>query len=178
MSMGYFIHVGDKTSCGGTVLGGDQGWIADGGPRARQGDPVSCGEDGETYAITGGIAYILLNGQLAAGTLDSLAGCPCKAILIPSILWAAYSNRSAAARTGTAQPLARAFILGMSGGAVAAVAVALPATKLCLGIGAVTAGYGGIACGLVVVGVVSYGGGKLGETVGTAAGELIYEYSR
>ena len=94
MSLGYFIHVGDKTSCGGTVLGGDQGWLADGRARARQGDPVSCGEDGKTYPITGGVSYILLNGQLAAGTLDSVAGCPCGAILIPSIMWAAYANSS------------------------------------------------------------------------------------
>ena len=103
MSLGYFIHAGDKTSCGGTVLGGDQGWLADGRARARQGDPVSCGEDGKTYPITGGVSYIQLNGQLAAGTLDSVAGCPCEAILIPSIMWAAYANSSRG--TGSANGL-------------------------------------------------------------------------
>ncbi|MDE1166611.1 MAG: PAAR domain-containing protein [Pseudomonas sp.] len=58
--------------------------------QAREGDQVSCGKDGKTYQIIGGIAHININGRRVAGTLDSFSGCPCEAQLIPSVLSATY----------------------------------------------------------------------------------------
>ncbi|PWU32013.1 hypothetical protein DK254_04280, partial [Pseudomonas sp. RW407] len=51
MAIGYFIRCGDKTSCGGVVLEADTRVMMFGVARAREGDRVSCGEDGKTYRI-------------------------------------------------------------------------------------------------------------------------------
>ncbi|WP_420093364.1 PAAR domain-containing protein, partial [Comamonas testosteroni] len=42
MSVGHFICQGDKTSCGGEVLGVDQTTHMNGRLRACEGDPVTC----------------------------------------------------------------------------------------------------------------------------------------
>ena len=78
---------------------------------AREGDPVTCGVDGETYRIEGGISYMVSHGRLVAGTLDSFSGCPCKATLIASDFTGSYeSSRSAAPHAARAvrQPSALA----------------------------------------------------------------------
>ncbi|KRP71056.1 hypothetical protein TX23_16830 [Pseudomonas paralactis] len=93
MSVGYFIRQGDKTSCGGQVLDGDHRTHMHGSLRACEGDPVTCGKDGQTYKILGGISFMQSNGRLIAGTLDSYSGCPCKAELIPSVLLGKYHGR-------------------------------------------------------------------------------------
>ncbi|QXH77252.1 PAAR domain-containing protein [Pseudomonas salmasensis] len=93
MSVGYFVRQGDKTSCGGEVLDGDQRTHMHGSLRACEGDPVTCGKDGQTYKIIGGISFMQSNGRLIAGTLDSYSGCPCKAELIPSVLLGKYHSR-------------------------------------------------------------------------------------
>jgi len=91
MAIGYFIGVGDKTTCGGEVLGGDDSIIWDGLIHAHEGDPVSCGKDRKTYQIAGGFDHFVSNGQRVAGTLHSVSGCPCKATLRPSVFAAQYS---------------------------------------------------------------------------------------
>ncbi|WLH22454.1 PAAR domain-containing protein [Pseudomonas sp. FP215] len=93
MSVGHFICQGDKTSCGGEVLGVDQTTHMNGRLRACEGDPVTCGKDGQTYKIIGGISFMESNGQLVAGTVDSYSGCPCKAELIPLALFGEYHGR-------------------------------------------------------------------------------------
>ncbi|QXH78104.1 PAAR domain-containing protein [Pseudomonas salmasensis] len=93
MSVGYFVRQGDKTSCGGEVLDGDQRTHMHGSLRACEGDPVTCGKDGQTYKIIGGISFMQSNGRLIAGTLDSYSGCSCKAELIPSVLLGKYHSR-------------------------------------------------------------------------------------
>ena len=93
MSVGHFIRQGDKTSCGGEVLDGDQRTHMHGSLRACEGDSVTCGKDGQTYKIIGGISFMRSNGRLIAGTLDSYSGCPCKAELIPSVLLGTYHGR-------------------------------------------------------------------------------------
>jgi len=45
---GYFIRVGDKTSCGGTVRGGNPNYNMHGRAASRHGDLVTCGKDGKT----------------------------------------------------------------------------------------------------------------------------------
>jgi uncharacterized Zn-binding protein involved in type VI secretion len=92
MGIGHFIRMGDKTTCGGEVLEGDTSFILDGQPRASEGDRVSCGVDGETYTIVGGVSYFLGNGRLAAGSLDSFSSCPCEAGLIASAFFATYRS--------------------------------------------------------------------------------------
>lgn len=92
MGMGYFLRVGDKTTCDGTVLEGERGYLMEGIPRAFEGAKVSCGADGQTYAIVGGIYYIISDGRQVAGTLDSISSCPCGAALIPSCYGASYES--------------------------------------------------------------------------------------
>ncbi|MEL7937009.1 PAAR domain-containing protein [Pseudomonas delhiensis] len=118
MAIGYFIRCGDKTSCGGVVLEGDPTFLLHGQPMARQGDRVTCGKDGKTYPIIGGVQHFM-SGTFAAGTLDSFSGCPCRAQLIPMALDASYhsdgngptqaANSSSAAVTP--------FAAGLPGGA-------------------------------------------------------------
>ena len=106
MREGYFIGWGDKTTCGGEVLEGDNRVNMFGVLHAREGDRVSCGKDGKIYNIIGGISYINSHGRLVAGTLDSISGCPCRAQLIPSIYQATYESQRAAPTTArqTAEP--------------------------------------------------------------------------
>lgn len=105
MNVGYFIGLGDKTTCGGTVIDGDPGINLDGLLHACEGDRVTCGKDGKTYRILGGISYMISEGRQMAGTLDSRSGCPCKAQLLPSVFTATYRNEtSVAPTTRAAQP--------------------------------------------------------------------------
>ncbi|MCF5132298.1 PAAR domain-containing protein [Pseudomonas sp. PA-6-4F] len=93
MSLGYFIGLGDKTTCGGEVLDGDKRVNIHGLFHTCEGDRVTCGKDGQTYKIVGGISHINSHGRLMAGTLDSYSDCPCKAELIPSVYSATYENQ-------------------------------------------------------------------------------------
>jgi uncharacterized Zn-binding protein involved in type VI secretion len=94
MSKGYFIGLDDKTTCGGKVLDGDTRVMIYGIAHARDGDRVTCGKDGKTYKIVGGISHMISHGKAVAGTLDSHSNCPCKAQLIPSVFTASYRNES------------------------------------------------------------------------------------
>ena len=85
MATGHFIREGDKTYCGGKVLAGNRGTVMNGMPHAREGDPVTCGKDGKTYEIVGGVNIIISNGKRPAGTLDSVSTCPCRARFISSL---------------------------------------------------------------------------------------------
>lgn len=93
MATGYFIGLGDRTSCGGKVLEGETGMMFSSVPRAYEGHRVSCGNDGESYSISGGIDGFRINGKRAAGTLDSVSTCPCRAKLIPSNTSASYQGQ-------------------------------------------------------------------------------------
>jgi uncharacterized Zn-binding protein involved in type VI secretion len=48
-----WIVVGDTTASGGKVLAGSTSTFIDGSPLARQGDPVLCGQHGQTQIATG-----------------------------------------------------------------------------------------------------------------------------
>ncbi|MDF7675720.1 PAAR domain-containing protein [Neisseriaceae bacterium ESL0693] len=85
MSVGYFLRVGDKTTCGGQILTGDPIMSWHGKPAAREGDQVSCGRHSGTYQIIGGISHFASMGRRTAGTLDSRSSCPCHAGFIASI---------------------------------------------------------------------------------------------
>lgn len=108
MSVGYFIGLGDKTTCGGEVLDGDKRVNIHGLLHACEGDRVTCGKDGQTYKIVGGISYINSHGRLMAGTLDSYSDCPCKAELVPSVFSAKYHSTGGSvvsANRQTAEPV-------------------------------------------------------------------------
>jgi uncharacterized Zn-binding protein involved in type VI secretion len=114
MTIGHFLGLGDKTSCGGKVLDADTTMMMFGFARAREGDRVSCGEDGETYQIIGGVPNMVSNGRRVAGTLDSVSSCPCRAKLIASNMKASYQSSNgpaptqrAAAPVATSQPAAQ-----------------------------------------------------------------------
>ncbi|MGE9765230.1 S-type pyocin domain-containing protein [Pseudomonas sp. PDM20] len=103
MAVGYFIRRGDRTTCGGVVIEGDPSFILDGNPLAREGDRVLCGRDHQTYPILGGV-YDFISERPAAGSLDSVSGCPCKSQLIPSSYDMSYQKDpgpSNAAQRGT-----------------------------------------------------------------------------
>ncbi|SDS04814.1 Zn-binding Pro-Ala-Ala-Arg (PAAR) domain-containing protein, incolved in TypeVI secretion [Pseudomonas trivialis] len=100
MSEGYFVGLGDKTTCGGEILDGDPRVNMHGVLHAREGDRVTCGKHVGTYQIQGGISHIQSHGKRVAGTLDSYSSCPCRARLIPSVYSATYENQSAASPMG------------------------------------------------------------------------------
>ena len=94
MREGHFIGLNDRTTCGGTVLDGDTRIMMFGIAHARDGDRVTCGEDGKTYRIVGGISHMISHGKAMAGTLDSYSNCPCKARLIATVLTSTYQSAS------------------------------------------------------------------------------------
>ncbi|WP_313112240.1 PAAR domain-containing protein [Pseudescherichia sp.] len=86
MATGFYLRVGDHTTCGGKILTGTPELDWYGANAAREGDLVSCGKNpGVTYKIIGGTESFMDERQRLAGTLDSFSSCPCKARFIPSI---------------------------------------------------------------------------------------------
>lgn len=90
MATGHFLRVGDKTTCGGSILSGSPHHSFGGIATARNGDSVSCGKDGKIYHIAGGIPTYTIHGVAAAGTLHSRSTCPCNASFISSFPNASY----------------------------------------------------------------------------------------
>lgn len=91
MALGYFLRVGDKTTCGGQILTGDNTHQWYGVASAREGDIVTCGKHAGHFYIVGGVSSMWLENRKQAGTLDSFSSCPCHSLLISSI-HDGYSN--------------------------------------------------------------------------------------
>lgn len=73
------------------------------------------------------------------------------------------------------------FTGSVGGGAIGGWGGGLLAGKVCVGIGAATAGSGGLVCGVVVavgVGIGAWVGGEVGGAAGESIGETIYEAAR
>nr|WP_314264045.1 PAAR domain-containing protein [uncultured Moellerella sp.] len=85
MAIGYFLRVGDRTTCGGQILTGDPTLSWYGVSGAREGDLVSCGKHSGAYFIIGGCSGAWDEGRKVAGTLESMSSCPCHARFINSI---------------------------------------------------------------------------------------------
>jgi len=85
MSVGYFLRVGDSTTCGGKILTGEPTLQWYGISAAREGDMVSCGLHTGTYKILGGVIDTFDGSSVLAGSLDSFSSCPCHAKFIPVI---------------------------------------------------------------------------------------------
>lgn len=90
MPTGHFLRIGDKTTCGGSILSGSPNHSFGGIATARNGDAVSCGKDTKIYHIAGGIPNYMIHGIAAAGTLNSRSTCPCNARFISSFPNASY----------------------------------------------------------------------------------------
>ncbi|WP_337236686.1 PAAR domain-containing protein [Proteus faecis] len=93
MAIGYFLRVGDRTTCGGQILTGDHTMQWYGVAGAREGDIVSCGKHSGHFYIIGGCDSVWDEGRKLAGTLESLSSCPCHSRFINSIQ-DCYSNES------------------------------------------------------------------------------------
>ncbi|ODQ06864.1 MULTISPECIES: PAAR domain-containing protein [Enterobacterales] len=65
MANGYFLRVGNKTTCGGQIITGDDTFKFYGSSAAREGDLVTCGKHSGTYQILGGISYVLGNNRVS-----------------------------------------------------------------------------------------------------------------
>ncbi|HEY3985678.1 PAAR domain-containing protein [Cedecea sp.] len=105
MAMGYYLRVGDKTTCGGQILSGDPTFTWYGVATALEGSVVSCGENpGVSYKILGGTLDTWDEGRSLAGTLDSVSSCPCRARFIPSI-FDCYEKVSATAARASLAPV-------------------------------------------------------------------------
>ncbi|MCE1848690.1 PAAR domain-containing protein, partial [Enterobacter hormaechei] len=72
MAIGYFLLVGDKTTCGGQIITGDHTMTFNGRATAREGDKVTCGKHPGSYTIVGGVSDVFDMGRKLAGTLDSV----------------------------------------------------------------------------------------------------------
>ncbi|WP_338556752.1 DUF2235 domain-containing protein [Erwinia sp. E_sp_B01_3] len=113
MATGYFLRLGDKTTCGGQILTGDQSFSWYGVAGAREGDLVSCGKHPGAYEIHGGVYDMWDEGRALAGSLDSVSGCPCRSQLIPSIT-DSYEKESTQAVGSLSVPTADATQFGQS----------------------------------------------------------------
>ncbi|PLR30090.1 PAAR domain-containing protein [Chimaeribacter coloradensis] len=94
MAKGYYLVLGDKTTCGGMIIGGDTTHTLLGKPVAREQEQVTCGIYPGIFTIVGHIPCDSVNGRKFAGTLHSKSSCPCQSRLIPSILTNTYEKES------------------------------------------------------------------------------------
>lgn len=84
MSVGYFLRVGDSSTCGGKILTGDSTFLWEGIAAAREGDSVTCGKHPGIYKIIMGAEAVIDEGEKLAGSLENFSSCPCRARFIPS----------------------------------------------------------------------------------------------
>lgn len=94
MAKGIVLCQGDRTTCGGRIVAGSALGTAFGKPIAREGDPVTCGKDGNIYKIIGGISIFTdgADNKRVAGSLDSHSSCPCNAKILPSNSYPVYEK--------------------------------------------------------------------------------------
>lgn len=111
MAKGIVLCQGDRTTCGGKIIVGSAHGVNFGKPQAREGDPVTCGKDGNTYKIIGGISFYNtgLDKKRIAGSLDSYSSCPCKAKILPSNSYPTYTKEEDPAFRNTGSVTAAAI---------------------------------------------------------------------
>ena len=82
MAKGFYLHVGDKTSCGGKIISGVGKCDGNNNAMAHVGHSCTCGVDGKTYSIYGGVPEVSASMNPLAGTEHSYSSCPCNARFI------------------------------------------------------------------------------------------------
>ncbi|WP_374695161.1 PAAR domain-containing protein [Snodgrassella alvi] len=107
MAKGYFLRVGDRTTCGGKIISGDSMILWHGSAAAWEGDWVTCGRHSGTYRITGGVVNMFNPSKKLAGSISSISTCPCKARLIPSITDSYIEDRLS--KSVSSMPYSRSF---------------------------------------------------------------------
>lgn len=117
MAKGYYLVLGDKTTCGGKILSGEPTHTIMGNPVAREQDPVTCGQHPGIYKIVGHIPGDSILGRKFAGTLHSKSTCPCQAKFVPSMVNDAYdfSENPSSATQSSAQlknPALSSYVTG------------------------------------------------------------------
>ncbi|WP_047607014.1 PAAR domain-containing protein [Rahnella aquatilis] len=117
MAKGYYLVLGDKTTCGGKILDGEPTHTIMGKPVAREQEPVTCGQHPGIYKIIGHIPGDSIMGRKFAGTLHSKSSCPCQARFVPSMVNDAYDfSGSSSAETKspaeTKQPMLSSYVTG------------------------------------------------------------------
>lgn len=126
MAKGYILHMYDRTTCGGRVLEGAPNRRTNGTSVARMGDKVTCGKDGKTYSLIGGISWIKTEGRLVAGSLDSFSSCPCNAKIIPQITMQTYESRGESSVTLPVAAAPSPTVVSSNSSTLAGSAVQLP----------------------------------------------------
>jgi len=111
MAKGYYLVLGDKTTCGGKILSGDPRHTLMGKPVVREQEPVTCGLNPGMFAVVGAIPSDLVNGRKFAGTTYSKSSSPCQARLIPSITIKTYETRTGEAQNKTTADQAKQLVL-------------------------------------------------------------------
>lgn len=66
MAIGFYLRIGDPTTCKGKILTGDESLSWYGVAGAREGDLVSCGKHPGTYKILGGTSDMWNDGRRLA----------------------------------------------------------------------------------------------------------------
>lgn len=99
MGYGFFLVIGDKTTCGGKIISGCIEHTIHGQPTACEGDQYICGVDKKLYQIVGGQPGYFIHDRRAAGTAHSVGMCPCKCRFIHSHSGMTYDYESMAINT-------------------------------------------------------------------------------
>ncbi|MDM3339423.1 PAAR domain-containing protein [Citrobacter sp. Cb043] len=99
MGYGFFLVIGDKTTCGGKIVSGCIEHTIHGQPTACEGDQYICGVDKKLYQIVGGQPGYFIHDRRAAGTAHSVGMCPCKCRFIHSHSGMTYDYESMAINT-------------------------------------------------------------------------------
>ena len=94
MAKGFYLHVGDKTSCGGKIISGVGKCDGNNNAMAHVGHSCTCGVDGKTYSIYGGVPEVSASMNPLAGTEHSYSSCPCNARFISNKRNISYSYQS------------------------------------------------------------------------------------
>jgi hypothetical protein len=90
------------------------------------GDIVTCGKDGNSYRIVGGLSWIKVDGRYVAGSLDSFSSCPCQARIIPQITVQTYETRKESKAEAAASRAAPVVVVAATATALVSAASVLP----------------------------------------------------
>lgn len=112
MAKGYYLVLGDKTTCGGKILSGEPTHTIMGNPVAREQDPVTCGNHPGIYKIVGHIPGDSILGRKFAGTLHSKSTCPCQAKFVPSMVNDAYDFSENPSSAQSKNPALSSYVTG------------------------------------------------------------------
>ncbi|PIT46260.1 PAAR domain-containing protein [Snodgrassella alvi] len=110
MAKGYFLRVGDRTTCGGKIISGDSMILWHGVASAWEGDKVTCGQHSGTYRISGGVSNMFSPARKLAGSISSISTCPCNARFIPTVT-DSYIDETMSKPVVESMPYSRSFYI-------------------------------------------------------------------